>query len=692
MSTADAAWEDMAREGQRQDEQVAKLLRRSMATSGRSAATAKTKPKPSHSVSLPVGMSIAAPPSRPTIEQPAETVSFNLQREINRLASDQQTARKQAALALESHFLARDQAAPVDPDVFAELAKPLFRRFNDRVEKVREMAVRLATRGLAHEQDLLRYLPYLMPALSSRLDRGYALDEANQVFSRDTFLHDAFKRGRVFVDARDVQRQRPDEPSEELRLLMLELVDAVLQNAFNRNAASILHAYIFDVVLLLVASAHDDFHEVNVAACRLLAKLSNNMVSVIKHVSVALVRSLMPLLAHRLARVRVAAIEAIDALVTCPDTSKCKGSGSDAIVDLLGYRDENVIPISAFYSVEVRINYFAKLDQDGNPSVRATFFAMVGDWMLHLPDWYDHESRLLPYLLSAVSDTHDEIAQRALDTLRQLGDRYERDHGEDVLEIKQYGVDGKNPTYNYAAPLPAPFAASGRPSLGTRLLIRGRAKRFLGPILRELGSWQAATRQHAVLLLKCVLVYCEESLTAELHLLLATLLRTWRQDAELQGELETVAELVGRFSAPDTYMPLLLARVRGDEDVAAEGGGGGAPAVHTATGLELLSCLMRGSLDRSLLPHVPDVLAALTQSHVTEFESPSVKLTLAELVLQITQLLDRTFSVWNVAETRQDKLTMFVLLQVAGGTRSRRSSSSTAACRPWTRSTRGCSS
>ncbi|EGZ24649.1 hypothetical protein PHYSODRAFT_484633 [Phytophthora sojae] len=632
----DALWQELALENEFHNVEVSRLLKKSMATGATSRKFAKSS-----------GNRRAA----------RHEEAFSLPKVLNRLASEQRSVRKKAALALEAHFLEDDtkeqQLTPeaadtaTAPEVFAEMAKPLFKRFNDPVEKVREICIRITTNCIAEEEDLLRYLPYLMPAITNRINSQYGYDEENQVFSRDQFLHDAFKRGRVYVAENQVARIKPDEPSEEIRLLLLGLVDAVLQNAFERRASSILHAYIFDILLVLISGVHDDFHEINIASCRILASISNHMVSVTKHFSVAAVRTLMPLLLHRLARVRIAVVESIRALVTCPNVEKCKGSGTEAIVDLIGHRDENVIPVASFYTTEVRLNYFARLDQDRNPMVRRAFFAMISDWMVNLPDRYDHESRLLPYLLSAVSDEDTAISQDALKTLEVLGERYEREHGEEVIEIKQYGVDGKNPTYNYRAKLPAPFVA-GRPSLGTRLFVRGRARRFLNPILRELANWQDATRAHAVRLLKCVLVYCEETITVDVHLLVNTLLRTWGGDHDLLPELRQCADLTGRFAAPRTYLPLLLSRIRGDSDVvvpiAATIGGSVSAASQTSIALEVLHYLLEGSPDKMVLPHVPEILDTIALPSILDLESKTVKLALGQVLVQITKLLERNGS------------------------------------------------
>lgn len=650
-SDVDAIWREMQQSTPQVD--VARLLRRSAATSSstKKEATAKKKVvgcavKKTSALSEPTPTaSVADSP----VTQQAVIQPFNLQRELNRLTDEHSSVRKKAALALETHFLQPstqatkssaelgvNQEETEEDSSFSELAKPLFKRFNDPVEKVRDVCIRVVTVFVAKEQDLLRFIPYLMPAIANRINSQYGFDEENQQFTRDQFLHDAFKRGRIFVDEDKVSRIKPEEPSEEIRLLFLDLLSALLENAFKRNASSILHAYMFDVLVILVSGLHDPFHEVNIKSCAILRSISNNMVSVMKHFSVAVVRAAKDLLLHRLARVRIAAIDTIRALVTCPNRDKCKGSGTEAIVDLIGHRDENVIPISAFYTSEIRLNYFAKLDQDANPLVRQAFFDMVSDWITNLPDRYDHESRLMPYLLSAVSDENDNISKSAMQTLAFLGTRYEQEHGEDVLEMKQYGVDGKNPAYNYRKQLPTPFLDQ-RPSLGTRLYVRGRARRFLNPILRELDNWQSKTRGHAVRLLKSIVVYCEETITVDVHLLIQTLLRVWREP-EIAGELKVVAELAGRFAAPDTYMSLILARIRGDAEVVA---GGVISPEQTATAMELLGLLMEGSLDKTLLPHIHEILETVSTKHILDFESGEVKRALGKLVQHLASLLER---------------------------------------------------
>ncbi|KAF1783929.1 Armadillo-type fold [Phytophthora cactorum] len=534
----DALWQELAMENEYRNVEVSRLLKKSMATGGNAKKAKASDSGRAACVSTTYPTSGAS--ARDDCKTSKNEEVFSLPKVLNRLAAEQRSVRKKAALALETQFLNDATAHLAASGAFAEMAKPLFKRFNDPVEKVREVCIRLTTKCIAEEEDLLRYLPYLMPAITNRINSQYGYDEENQVFSRDQFLHDAFKRGRVYVAENQVTRLKPDEPSEEIRLLLLGLVDAVLQNAFEHRASSILHAYIFDVLLVLISGIHDDFHEVNIASCRILAAISNTWSR-----------------PYRTSR------------------RECH-------------------PRSDLLHAEVRLNYFAKLDQDRNPII--------------------------------------------------LGERYEREHGEEVIEMKQYGVDGKNPTFNYRAPLPEPFVA-GRPSLGTQLFVRGRARRFLNPILRELANWQDSTRAHAVRLLKCVLVYCEETITVDVHLLVNTLLRTWGGDHDLLPQLRQCADLAGRFAAPITYLPLLLSRIRGDSDVvvplAATVGGGVSAASQAAVALQVLHCLLQGSLDKMVLSHVPEILDTITLPSILDLESSAVKLALGQVLLHITMLLER---------------------------------------------------
>lgn len=138
---------------------------------------------------------------------------------------------------------------------------------------------------------------------------------------------------------------------------------------------------------------------------------------------------------------RLAAIQALRMTVKVPDRAKVKGAGTSAIVDLVGFREENVLPVAAFYGRgDTIVNYLAEvkcrgvqtrfrgdaqltlvvyrrgmyappsivsesllicachtqLTTDRSVSVRTETTAMLGDWLTSLPDRYSTWKRRSP--------------------------------------------------------------------------------------------------------------------------------------------------------------------------------------------------------------------------------------------------------------------------------------------------------
>ena len=67
---------------------------------------------------------------------------------------------------------------------------------------------------------------------------------------------------------------------------------------------------------------------------------------------------------------------------------------------------------------------------------------MIGNWMLTLTERLDHESRLLPYVLSGLTDECPTVQTAALQLLEQLGAAYEKEHEKELLELIAYGGEG----------------------------------------------------------------------------------------------------------------------------------------------------------------------------------------------------------------------------------------------------------
>ena len=380
-----------------------------------------------------------------------------LQRDLNLLTDDSQKKRLKALERLELTLFSppdveidESKAVPTESlrQFYPHAMKPLLRRFADPMESCREISIRIMVQFVsipAITPDLAPTLPYAWPAILERTSRDWAYDEETKTFTEDPELFEEKRRGKAHKTTQQlgcVITRRVVEPSEEVRMQLGTLVFTMVDRVLDSGAPTQLAPYFSDTVFLGLTNAVDPYPEAKLAGMKLLRLLCHKVPPGLKHFAIGLVKEMIPALGHRLSKIRVAALETVDALIQCPNKMKCKGAGTEAIVDLLGHRDANVIPIGAFYHGEARVNSFAKLIVDTNVNVKMTFVNMIGEWMRDLPDRFDHHARLMPYMLSMLSDGHPPIAEKACWWMEQLGRMYEeeRTQVDKVLEKRQYVV------------------------------------------------------------------------------------------------------------------------------------------------------------------------------------------------------------------------------------------------------------
>ena len=377
------------------------------------------------------------------------------------------------------------------------------------------------------------------------------------------------------------------ESSEEIRLLLCRSLTLLIQRTLRLNSISLLFPYIQDIMLCLQYQVHDPYPEIKMEICAIFEYMahacyssqhiavlsqyphgnnegieepltkkmlnsidsSSELLPVMKYYCVGIIRVIIPILKHKHAKIRILSVKTIQSLIMIPDTAKMKGAGTDTIADLVGFQESNVLQIAAFYKPTISYNYLADLVQDPVVTVREALATMLVAFLVDLPDRFDHQTRLLPYLLDLVIDEIPSVSGIALQGLISCGKRYEEEHREEVLEKKQYGVDG-NLHVNLDKPLPYPLSTLNntmyvkasttsttstastavitthtkyenrqikwtRPSLGVRLYTRGNTGRFLHALLNELSNWQAKTRYKSTQLLKVIIILCEEYLTGQ---------------------------------------------------------------------------------------------------------------------------------------------------------------------------------
>ena len=445
----------------------------------------------------------------------------------------------------------------------------IFRRFGDSVERCRMLSIRcvedLALAGI----DFGRHIGLLMPAVFARFPPA-SFDATMDVFVHNSDDHDCHRRGgAVARQDRDESRViQVVETSEEIRLALCDLLSSLVSGMMARGELSILDPYFADLMLALFTMLRDPCPEVKIGASQLLVQVVRipHWEGGAKIFALALARASLTNLRHRNSKVRLASIELFEASVCVPNRAKVRGAGTDAIADLIGFKEDNVIPIAAYYSAQcsISVNVLAELAVDKNPKVRERCCQMLAYLMICLPDRYDHQTRLLPYLINLHLDALKPIQKCSLDAIEALGAQYEAENPQDIIERRQYGVDG-DVQCNHKN-LPPPF--QGRPSLGARLFVRTNTRRFLTALLVELSSWRSKTREQSAELLRMLIVYNEEHLVSSMSMALPLLVKGLRLAAEdvakgdkasqkVVDSIEDCLELLGRYVPANVYEPLL---------------------------------------------------------------------------------------------------------------------------------------
>ncbi|EFJ44828.1 hypothetical protein VOLCADRAFT_106220 [Volvox carteri f. nagariensis] len=504
------------------------------------------------------------------------------------------------------------------------LGKALLRRFDDPSDTCREMAVTGLLRLLqAAPGAVLSLLPYAFPVVSER------------------------------VRHREESSKTLTEPCEEVRVALARLLRCLVT-----LAGKSFGGYAGEAVELVGALCEDPFHVVQEEACGVVVDMNDVLGLRLQPVARQLVAAVLPLTTAKRHRVRVAALQALRPTM--------HQGAHEMILEMVAWRDPNVIPVKAFYGDDLKVNFCGKLAADPHPAVRREFLAVVGDWMTGLRERLDHESRLLPFVLSALNDEAPEIQADAVGLLERLGIQYEQDHEKDLKDALSYlpeeahGIGwqapgaagyvygtiaaGEEATVNGGRAvfvLPGPLR--GRPRLGTRRLVQSNFGRVVGALSEELVSWLVEARRRAAALLRTELVLVEEWSEQHLHLVIPALtkvtllnaeehgwswgLRGAITDPEVRSLIRDCCAVIGAFTDPELALQLLQPRLM-DEAMADLG--------HRAAALEVLACVIRGAGPRRTMdPHLGAVLELLTAESLITCEDSRIRKALLEVVEQL---------------------------------------------------------
>uniref|UniRef100_A0A8C7KGY0 Dynein axonemal assembly factor 5 n=1 Tax=Oncorhynchus kisutch TaxID=8019 RepID=A0A8C7KGY0_ONCKI len=355
------------------------------------------------------------------------------------------------------------------------------------------------------------------------------------------------------------------EPAEELRLSMVEVLTLTVE-VCGRHLAP----YLDDMMKILQRTIVDPFPDVKRESCKCTVHFAKSVPEHFHMQAESLVKPLMQTISHQHSRVRVSTIEATGAVIQY-------GTGKN-VDDVLSHLAQRLF--------------------DDSPQVRKAVTVVVGDWLLHLRDRYSYFHKLIPLLLSSLSDDIPEISQRAADLWRQTGALWEQENEDDLKDKMDFLL---TPPDLYPAGV-------ARPGLGCRELVVRNLSNLLPALARDVVDWVAGTRVKTAQLLYALLLHAEDHCTQHLQLLLSTLYRACNDpESDVVNNCLRSAKLLGTFVSPEVFLKLLLVHLETPSS---------SSSPHTP--LMVLAAVLGGCSGELLKPHLQKIADTLVQPDVCQ--------------------------------------------------------------------------
>ena len=471
-------------------------------------------------------------------------------------------------------FICLDQ-----PSIKRELIQEILVSFNgnlikfslfNEIDKVREFSLKILIYLYANCVNLTKFLPFIFSALANKLQ-----------------CDDLEGYGNMPEDIRPTPSQNPQkvikvtENIEEIRILYLKLLEAIIchENAVKDD----FRLFVQDVVNITRTLCMDPAPNVVLVACNFCKTLAITFgQELLFYFNSILSRGILYALSHKQAKLRLAALDALDKLMYCSPNKK----NVEIMEQLIGFRDPNIVPIKDFYEPSTKFNYLAFLSADSNQGVLLKFYEVIFDWLLNTEDRIDHESRLIPYVLTGLFNKNEVVANFVLEKFKEMGELHEKTNAKDYREQKEYGVDAPWIKYVENMNLPYPFPLKERPSLGCRKIVLSYIRRYIKNLTREFEGIDNDIKYKVSNLLLYSIVYSEEGIVEYLDgillLFMKDFLKTSNSDIdniernifvnqnaisqalEINNILIKCSEMIGLFCDFDSITKILYPTIKGD--------------------------------------------------------------------------------------------------------------------------------
>nr|XP_057904336.1 dynein axonemal assembly factor 5 [Doryrhamphus excisus] len=355
------------------------------------------------------------------------------------------------------------------------------------------------------------------------------------------------------------------EPAEELRLSAMEMLTLTVEVCGKQLAP-----YLNEMINILQRTIVDPFPDVKRESCKCTVNFAKCVPEHFHMQAESLVKPLMQTISHQHSKVRVSVIEATGAVIQ-------HGTGKN-VDDVLSHLAQRLF--------------------DDSPQVRKAVTVIVGDWLLNLRDRYSYFHKLIPLLLSNITDEIPEISLLAADLWRQVGAQWEKENEDDLKDKMDFLLT------------PPPFYPSGveRPGLGCRELVIRNLLRLIPAVTHDLTDWLVPTRVRTSQLLSVLLLHAEDHSTQHLQPLLVLLYRACTDtERDVVNNCLAAAKLLGTFVPPEVFLTLLLDHVTAPSS-----------SSYPWSALMVLCAVLGGCPKALLRPHLQRIANTLVQPDVCQ--------------------------------------------------------------------------
>nr|XP_023027609.1 dynein assembly factor 5, axonemal [Leptinotarsa decemlineata] len=461
-------------------------------------------------------------------DQGSEDTIIDLKKMCLGLQSSDRKIRKEAYISIEKYLRSHSELSNQElRNIFSETYMYTLNGLRDKTESVREQAIEFVKFLIIEKLPINDYyLSYVFPLLVERIGSVELIEE-----------------------------------SEEIRLQMVKLLDAIITKYSNTNQ---LKPFLNDSVIILAEAVKDKFPLMKELSCRLILKLANALPRDFHCQAGNLIKPVLSCFGHQRYKIRVESIKAIGEIVM-----HCDHNGLNEVVGPLAERLFDQIPI-----------------------VRQTVGQVAARWLLEYRDRYSFFHKILPLLLTGLNDEVVETRNEAAELWEQVGLQFQKENEKDLKDELDYLID-----------LPKYYPENIiRPNLGCRTLVKRNVSKLASALSRELMSWQEDVRVRCSQLLCAIVLHAEDGITQNLQSLLPAMYSAARDDDNrVVDNIIQASQLLGYFVRYNVWSDLIIPVI---ED--------GAHYGH----LIVLSGLVKGSPKEYIADCVEDISRVLAEDSI----------------------------------------------------------------------------